>query len=53
MACMEHSCTQCDWYGCDNQKVYECPKCGGRTTNQFDEEGMGRSDPEPKEEREW
>ena len=37
MACMEHNCTECDWYGCDNQRRSECPVCGARVTNDFDE----------------
>jgi len=37
MACMEHSCTECDYYSCDNQRRSVCPLCGARVTNDFDE----------------
>ena len=37
MACMEHSCTVCDWHAGDNRRISQCPKCGARCTNHFDE----------------
>jgi hypothetical protein len=37
MACIEHNCTECDWYSCDNKPTHYCPKCGARCTNDFDE----------------
>lgn len=37
MACMEHSCTRCDWYEADNRRQSYCPKCGARCTNHYDD----------------
>lgn len=38
MACLEHFCTVCDWYSCDNMPRHgPCPECGGRVATTFDE----------------
>jgi predicted nucleic acid-binding Zn-ribbon protein len=46
---MEHDCTECDWYGADNQRLSRCPKCGAPVTNHFDES----PEPPPKLDDDW
>lgn len=38
MACMEHRCTQCDWFEMDNESHKICPKCGAKVISYFDEQ---------------
>ena len=38
MACLDHVCAACGYAWMDNQRAHECPKCGGRVTNDFDED---------------
>ena len=38
MACLEHYCTQCDWYSCDNEPTHgPCPVCGAPVATVWDE----------------
>ena len=37
MSCLEHQCTECDWFSMSNRFVDYCPKCGGRVNSTFDE----------------
>ena len=37
MACMEHWCSRCDWFGADNAYRASCPVCGTSVSNDFDE----------------
>ena len=37
MACMEHTCTECDFFTCNNRSMSSCPDCGARLISQFDE----------------
>lgn len=38
MACVEHECTVCSWWACDNSRgPSSCPRCGGSVRNIFDE----------------
>ena len=39
MACMEHTCVDCNWSTFDNTSHGPgvCPKCGGRLQHTFDE----------------
>lgn len=37
MACMEHVCFDCDWVTFDNKPTANCPFCGAKTRNYFDE----------------
>jgi predicted nucleic acid-binding Zn-ribbon protein len=38
MACLDHVCVACGYGWMDNQRAWECPKCGGRVSNDFDED---------------
>ena len=38
MACLDHVCVECEYAWMDNTRAYACPKCGGRVTNDFDED---------------
>jgi predicted nucleic acid-binding Zn-ribbon protein len=38
MACMDHVCTVCGFAWMDNRMAYVCERCGGRVSNDFDED---------------
>jgi predicted nucleic acid-binding Zn-ribbon protein len=38
MACLDHECVDCGFAWMDNQKAFGCPRCGGRVSNDFDED---------------
>ena len=38
MACMDHSCTECEWRSIDNEDRDDCPKCGAPIVTIWDEE---------------
>ena len=38
MACLDHVCSVCGYAWMDNRRAYECPKCGGQVSNDFDED---------------
>lgn len=44
MACMEHYCTECDWFALDNQRHKACPKCGAKVQSLFDEENDSKGE---------
>lgn len=37
MACMEHSCSRCNFWTANNVPSMACPKCGERCVSDFDE----------------
>jgi DNA-directed RNA polymerase subunit RPC12/RpoP len=55
MACLEHSCTQCDWVAFDNSPPgpgAKCPKCGARVItfcDEFPEPRVDHHDEPPEE----
>jgi len=45
MACLDHVCVVCGYAWMDNVLAREpCPQCGGRVTNDFDEDVDDRWD---------
>jgi predicted nucleic acid-binding Zn-ribbon protein len=46
MACLDHVCVVCGYAWMDNQRASSCPECGGRVTNDVDD------DPDEEPERE-
>lgn len=40
MACMENRCTRydCDFFELSNELIKECPRCGDKVINFFDED---------------
>lgn len=56
MACLDHACTneECEWWGCSNELVSNCPVCGSRVISFFDEHPWGnKCSDDDEEEDEW